>query len=42
MISEELGFAGKLDVLAEYNGVLSIIDFKSSRTKKKEQIYVLF
>ena len=37
MISEELGFAGKLDVLAEYNGVLSIIDFKSSRTKKKEQ-----
>ena len=36
MISEKYGFAGKLDVLAEYNGVLSIIDFKSSRTKKKE------
>ena len=37
MISEEYGFAGKLDVLAEYNGVLSIIDFKSSRKKKAEK-----
>ena len=36
MASQNLGFAGKLDVLAEYNGILSIVDFKSSRKKKRE------
>lgn len=37
--SHELGLAGTVDCIAEFNGVLSVIDFKTSvRLKKKEQI----
>lgn len=37
LFSHELGLAGTVDCIAEYNGVLSVIDFKTSqRLKKKE------
>lgn len=36
MYSEQLGIAGRVDCVAEYNGKLSIIDFKSSSKPKKE------
>ena len=39
MFSERLGLAGRTDCIGEYNGVLSIIDFKTSlKPKKKEWI----
>lgn len=37
--SEKIGLAGRVDCIAEYNGTLSIIDFKgSTREKRKEDI----
>ena len=37
--SEKLEMAGRVDCIAEYDGVLSVIDFKtSSKIKKKEDI----
>lgn len=37
--SEHLGLAGRVDCIAEYEGVLSVIDFKTSKkVKKKEDI----
>lgn len=39
LFSHELGLAGTVDCIAEHNGELSVIDFKTSiRLKKKEQI----
>jgi len=39
LYSDHLGMAGRCDCIAEYNGVPSIIDFKTSRyIKKKEKI----
>ena len=39
LFSEHLGVAGRCDCVAEFNGVPSIIDFKTSRyIKKKEKI----
>jgi genome maintenance exonuclease 1 len=39
MFSHELKLAGTVDCIAEYNGVLSVIDFKTAnRLKKKENI----
>ena len=39
LYSDHLGVAGRCDCIAQYNGVPSIIDFKTSRyTKKKEKI----
>lgn len=39
MFSNELKLAGTVDCIAEYNGVLSVIDFKTSvRLKKKENV----
>ncbi len=39
LFSHELKLAGQVDCIAEYNGVLSVIDFKTSvRLKKKEDI----
>jgi len=39
LFSHELKLAGTVDCIAEYNGILSVIDFKTSvRLKKKEQI----
>ena len=39
LFSEHLGLAGRVDCIAEYNGELSVIDFKtSSKIKKKEWI----
>jgi genome maintenance exonuclease 1 len=37
LYSEKLGVAGRTDVIAEFGGVLSIIDFKTSTKQKKEQ-----
>lgn len=36
LYSERLGVAGRTDVIAEFGGVLSIIDFKTSTRQKKE------
>jgi len=36
LYSDELRLAGTCDCIAEYNGKLSIIDFKTSRKQKKE------
>lgn len=36
LYSEQLGIAGRVDCIAEYNGKLSIIDFKSSSKPKYE------
>ena len=39
LFSHELKLAGTVDCIAEHNGILSVIDFKTSvRLKKKEQI----
>lgn len=39
LFSHELKLAGQVDCIAEHNGVLSVIDFKTSvRLKKKENI----
>ena len=39
LYSHELKLAGTVDCIAEYNGVLSVIDFKTSkRLKKKDQV----
>lgn len=39
LYSDQLGLAGRVDLIAEWDGVLSIIDFKSSKKlKTKEQI----
>ena len=37
LYSKSLGCAGRTDLVAEYDGVLSIIDFKTSKKPKKEQ-----
>ena len=43
LYSDHLGIAGRCDCVAEYNGVPSIIDFKTSRKpKKKEWIHSYF
>jgi len=39
LFSHELGLAGTVDCIAEHQGILSVIDFKTSiRLKRKEQI----
>ncbi len=38
LYSDELKLAGQVDCVAEYNGVLSIIDFKTSTNIKTEQM----
>ncbi len=35
--SEKLGIAGTVDCVAEYDGILSIIDFKTKRSNRKEE-----
>lgn len=41
--SEKLGMAGRVDLIAEWDGVLSVIDFKTSkRVKKREDIFDYF
>ena len=43
LYSDTLKVAGRVDCIGEYNGVLSVIDFKtSSRVKKKEDITSYF
>lgn len=43
LFSEVLGVAGRTDLIAEYDGTLSIIDFKTSlKPKKREWIYNYF
>jgi len=43
LYSHEFGIAGRVDCIAEFDGVLSIIDFKtSSKEKKKEWIESYF
>ena len=37
LYSDELETAGQVDCIAEYDGKLSIIDFKTSRKLKKEE-----
>lgn len=37
LYSEKLGVAGRTDCIAEFAGVPSIIDFKTSRNEKKEE-----
>ena len=37
LYSEYLGLAGRVDCIAEYEGELAIIDFKTSEAPKKEQ-----
>lgn len=37
LYSEKLGIAGKPDVIAEYDGKLSVIDFKTSSREKREE-----
>ena len=37
MFSKQLGLAGTVDCVAEYDGQLAIIDFKTSRKLKKEE-----
>ena len=41
--SEQIGMAGRVDLIAEWDGVLSVIDFKTSKKiKKKEDIQDYF
>lgn len=41
--SEKIGLAGRVDLIAEWDGVLSVIDFKTSKKiKKKEDIQDYF
>lgn len=43
LYSDHLGVAGRVDLVAEFDGILSIIDFKSSsRVKNKEDIHEYF
>jgi genome maintenance exonuclease 1 len=43
LFSEQLGLAGRVDVIGHWNGVLSIIDFKTSkRIKKRDDILDYF
>jgi len=37
LYSNKWKIAGRVDCVAEYNGVLSVIDFKTSRQEKKEE-----
>ena len=37
LYSDFLRSAGQVDMVAEYNGTLSIVDFKTSKKKKKEE-----
>jgi genome maintenance exonuclease 1 len=37
LFSETLGIAGRCDLIAEFDGVLSIIDHKTSTKEKKEE-----
>lgn len=37
LISDTLRMAGRFDCIGEYEGVLSVIDFKSARTARKEE-----
>lgn len=37
LYSEYLGVAGRVDCIAEYNGELAIVDFKTSSKQKKEE-----
>jgi len=37
LYSDHLGIAGRVDCVAEFDGVLSIIDFKTSRKLKKKE-----
>lgn len=36
LFSDKIGLAGRVDCIAEYNGKLSVIDFKSARKKKQK------
>ena len=38
MYTELLGIAGRCDCIAEYDGVLSIIDFKTSNGNKDDKV----
>lgn len=38
LYSDVLGLAGRVDCVAEYDGVLSIVDFKTSNNNKNEQM----
>jgi len=38
MYSKQLTIAGQVDCIAEYNGKLSVIDFKNSKTKNEKKI----
>lgn len=40
LYSEKLGVAGRVDCVAEYDGILSVIDFKSA-SKKKQKSWIL-
>ena len=41
--SEKIGMAGRVDLIAEWDGVLSVIDFKTSkRVKNREDIFDYF
>lgn len=41
--SEKVGMAGRVDLIAEWDGTLSVIDFKTSkRIKKREDIFDYF
>ena len=37
MYSDEYGVAGAVDMIAEYDGVISVVDFKTSNKDKKEE-----
>jgi genome maintenance exonuclease 1 len=37
LYSDHLGLAGRVDCVAEFDGVLSIVDFKTSRKSKKKE-----
>jgi genome maintenance exonuclease 1 len=37
LYSDHLGLAGRVDCVAEFDGVLSIVDFKTSRKAKKKE-----
>jgi|688.fasta_scaffold05962_28 genome maintenance exonuclease 1 len=37
LYSDHLGIAGRVDLVAEFNGKLSIVDFKTSKRRKKRE-----
>ena len=37
LFSEEMGLAGTADLVAEYNGKISIIDYKTKRSKQRKE-----